>query len=112
MQAIGMSPRRLFVTVLVETTLLSLIGALVGMAIGTGLNLYFAEHGLNLGVFLAEDSFSFMGISISMNVPFSVTLWGTLTPVLAILPVALLCGLWPAITSANLNPAKAIGKKD
>ena len=111
-QAIGMSPRRVFTTVLLETTLLTLAGALVGAALGTGLNLYFAEYGLNLGAFMAQDSFTFLGVSVSMSVPFSVTWWGTLMPIMAILPVALLCGLWPAISSASLRPAKAISKKD
>ncbi len=112
MQAIGMSPQRLFVAVLWETTLLALLGALVGAGIGTGLNLYFAEYGLNLGAFLETDSFSFMGVAVSMRIPFSVTLRGTLVPILAILPVAVVCGLWPALSSARLNPAQAIAKKD
>ncbi|MFB6351371.1 MAG: ABC transporter permease [Bradymonadaceae bacterium] len=112
MQAIGVSPRRLFASVLWETTLLTLIGAIAGAAIGTAVNLYFAEYGLNMGAFVEQDSFSFMGVSVSMRVPFTVTFWGTVTPILAILPVALLCGLWPALSSANLNPAKAIAKKD
>lgn len=112
MQAIGMSPRRLFVAVLLETTLLALIGAVVGAVIGTAMNLYFAEYGLNMGAFVEQESFSFMGVSVSMRVPFTVTFWGTITPILAILPVAVLCGLWPALSSARLNPAKAIAKKD
>jgi ABC-type lipoprotein release transport system permease subunit len=112
MQAIGMSPPKVFAVVLWETTLLTLIGALVGAAIGVGLNAYFAEFGLNLGAFLEQETFTFMGVVVSMRIPFSVSFWGTVTPILAILPVALLCGLWPAYTSASLEPAKAISKKD
>lgn len=108
MQAIGMSPRRILAAVLVETTLLTLAGAIVGAAVGTLLNLYFAEYGLYLGV----GSFDFLGTSMSTRVQFVVTVEGTLLPVAAILPVAVLCGLWPAIASARLNPAKAISKRD
>jgi ABC-type lipoprotein release transport system permease subunit len=112
MQAVGMSPPRVFGVVLWETTLLTLIGALAGAAIGVGLNTYFAAYGLNLGAFLEQDSFTFMGVVVSMRIPFSVSFWGTVAPILAILPVALLCGIWPAYTSARLDPAKAIAKKD
>lgn len=112
MQAIGMSPRRLFVAVLWETTLLTLIGAVVGALIGTGLNLYFAEYGMNLGAFMEEDSFTFMGVALSMRIEFEVSWLGTIEPVLAVLPVALLCGLWPALSSARLDPAKAISSRD
>lgn len=112
MQAIGMSPGRVFATVLLETAMLTLAGAVVGAALGTAVNLYFAEYGLNLAALGASESFSFMGVQLSMRIPFSVGFWGTVTPVLAILPVALLCGLWPAWTSARLDPAQAIAKRD
>lgn len=112
MQAIGMSPGRVFATVMWETTLLSLFGALAGGLVGTGVNLYFAEYGFNMGAFVAEESFSFMGVSVSMRVPFRVTWWGTLEPILAILPVAFLCGIWPALSSARIAPAQAISKRD
>ncbi|MFB6262391.1 MAG: ABC transporter permease [Bradymonadaceae bacterium] len=112
MQAIGMTPSRLFGTVLVETTLLTLFGALLGAAVGTGLNLYFAEYGFDMGMFADGDSFSYMGIAFSERVYFSVTLEGVLTPVAALLPVALVCGLWPAIASARLNPAIALSGRD
>jgi ABC-type antimicrobial peptide transport system permease subunit len=108
MQAIGMSPRRVFAAVLWETTLLTLAGAVVGAGMGTAVNLYFAEYGLDLGL----GSFSFMGTNFSTTIEFVVTVAGTVTPVLAILPVALLCGLWPAVSSARLNPANAISKRD
>lgn len=112
MQAIGMSPGRVFATVMWETVLLSMLGAAAGAVLGTGVNLYFAAYGFDMGAFVAEDSFSFMGISISMRVPFTLSWWGALEPVLAILPVALLCGLWPAVSSATLAPAEAISKRD
>jgi ABC-type lipoprotein release transport system permease subunit len=112
LQAIGMSPGRVFATVLWETTLLTLIGAIVGAALATGVNLYLATYGFHLGVFLEQSSFTFMGVSVSTTLYPVVTFWGTLLPVLAILPVACLCGLWPALTSARLEPARAISKKD
>jgi ABC-type lipoprotein release transport system permease subunit len=112
LQAVGMTPGRLFATVLWETTLLTLIGAVVGAVLGTGLNLYLAEYGFNMGLFVEQDSFTFMGVAVSMRIYPTITWAGTLTPIAAILPVAFLCGLWPALSSARLNPAQAISKRD
>ena len=112
LQAVGMTPGRLFATVLWETTLLTLIGAVVGAVLGTALNVYLAEYGMNMGLFVEQDSFTFMGVAVSMRIYPTVTWAGTLTPIGAILPVAFLCGLWPALSSARLNPAKAISKRD
>ena len=112
MQAIGMSPRRLFATVMLETTLLTMMGAVVGASLGAALNLYFAAYGFNMGVFAGGESFSYMGIAFSERIHFAVTLEGIATPVVAILPVALLCGLWPAVSTAGLNPAVAVAGRD
>ena len=107
-QAIGMSPGRLFGVVMLETVILSLFGALLGVLAGGGLSIYHAAYGFDMGIFASHDTFSMLGVGMSAHVYFIVTLEGVLQPVLALLPVAILCGLWPALTSANLDPASAI----
>jgi ABC-type lipoprotein release transport system permease subunit len=107
-QAIGMSPGRLFGVVMLETVLLSMFGALLGVLAGGGLSIYHAAYGFDMGIFASHDTFSMLGVGMSAHVYFIVTLEGVLQPVLALLPVAILCGLWPALTSANLDPASAI----
>ena len=107
-QAIGMSPGRLFGVVMLETVILSLFGALLGVLAGGGLSIYHAAYGFDMGIFASHDTFSMLGVGMSAHVYFIVTLEGVLQPVLALLPVAILCGLWPALSSANLDPASAI----
>ncbi len=59
-------------------------------------------------MFTDEGSFSFMGVAFSERMPFVVTAANVIRPVVVMLFVALLSGLWPAVRAARIDPAPTI----
>lgn len=114
MMAIGVTPRRLFGTVMVETMLIALGGALLGAALGSAISYYFVVHGLNLAAFSASGDLNFemMGISFSTRLPFVLTLDHVIRPIVALVPFAVLCGLWPAAYSARVEITNALSGRN
>lgn len=106
--AIGMRPRRLFRTVLVEALVLGFAGAILGTILGGAISYWHQTAGLNLALFTDEASFSWMGVTFSDRMYATVTLKSLVQPVWVMLLVAILSGLWPAWTAARLQPAPTI----
>lgn len=108
LMAIGMRPRKMFRMILTESLVLGTIGGLIGTILGAGVTWYHATAGLDLALFTDKGEFTVMGVS------FTGKLYAILTPVAAIQPivvmvlVAFLAGLWPAIQSSRLDPAPTI----
>lgn len=108
MIAIGMRPRRMFRTLVVETLVLGLAGALIGAAAGALLTWYHATAGFDMTVFTDQATFSMMGVSFSERLYFDLTGRMVIEPVVVMLFVAALSGLAPAIRSARIDPAPTI----
>lgn len=108
MMAIGMRPRRMFRALQVETAVLGFVGALIGAAAGTAIAWYHATAGLNLNLFTDQAAFSFMGVAFSDRLYFVLSLQSVLEPVIVMLFVALICGLWPASSAARLDPVPTL----
>jgi ABC-type lipoprotein release transport system permease subunit len=108
MMAIGMRPRRMFRTLVVETLVLGLVGALIGAAVGALLTWYYATAGFDMTVFTDEATFSMMGVSFSDRIYFDLYPNAVIQPVLVMLVVAALSALWPAIKAARIDPAPTI----
>lgn len=108
LMAIGMRPRRMFRMILTESAVLGILGGLIGTALGTALTWYHATAGLNLGLFTEHASYTFMGISFSDRMYSILTPTAALQPILIMVGVALVAGLWPALKSARLDPAPTI----
>ena len=108
MMAIGMRPRRMFRTIVVETLVLGFVGALIGAAGGGLLAWYHATAGFDMTVFTDEATFSMMGVSFSERIYFDLYPGAIIQPVLVMLLVAAVSGLWPAIKSALIDPAPTI----
>jgi ABC-type lipoprotein release transport system permease subunit len=106
--AIGVTPRRLFAVVMAETLLTTMLGAILGALLGWLLSLYFVFYGLDLTLFGELDSFQFMGVSLSNRLFFTVDLMTVAKPVIYIVPVAILCGLWPAWQASKTHITNAI----
>jgi ABC-type lipoprotein release transport system permease subunit len=109
MMAIGMRPRRMFRTLMVETAVLGLVGAAIGATIGGLLSWHHATAGFDLGMFTSRStSFSYMGVTFSERLLFDLSPGAVLQPVLIMVGVALLSGLVPAVSSARIDPAPTI----
>ena len=108
MMALGMRPRRMFRALQVETAVLGLIGAAGGGVVGGALAWYHATAGLNLATFTDQAGFSYMGVAFTDRIYFALSPMAVIQPVVIMLLVALLCGLWPAIKAARLDPAPTL----
>lgn len=106
--AIGVTPKLLFRIVVAETVVLGLVGALAGTVLGVALSLYHASVGINLANFSSQTSFSYLGVSFSDRIYTALDPITALQPLLVMLAVALICGLWPAVQSARLNITQAL----
>lgn len=107
MLALGLSPRFLFLMIILETTLLALLSMVFGSALGFGGHHYFATVGLNLTGFTAER-LTLAGTIISP------ILYSHLRPMrviglfIIIFLVTIVTGLYPAVKASRLAPVKAI----
>jgi len=108
MMAIGMRPRRMFRTLVVESGVVGALGAVIGAAAGAALSWYHQARGLDMGLFTDQAAFSYMGVAFTERLYFVLTPTNVIQPVLVMLAVALLSGLWPAIRSAMIDPAPTI----
>lgn len=108
MMAIGMRPRRMFRTLVVESGVVGLLGALMGAAGGAALSWYHQVNGLDMSLFTDQAAFSYMGVAFTERIYFVLTPEIVVEPVLVMLGVALLSGLWPAVRSARIDPAPTI----
>ncbi len=106
--AIGVAPRQIFGVVVVETLIITLAGAVAGVALGALASWYFVVHGLNLAAFGDVGDFQYMGVSFGSSILFRVDAWVLLKPIIYIVPIALLCGLLPAWNAARVEITNAI----
>jgi ABC-type lipoprotein release transport system permease subunit len=108
LMAIGMRPRRMFRMILTESLVLGTLGGLAGTALGMAVTWYHATRGLDLGMFTRHGEFTFMGVSFTGRIYSILTTTAALQPILVMVFVAFLAGLWPALRSARLDPAPTI----
>ncbi|MFW6200373.1 MAG: ABC transporter permease [Gemmatimonadota bacterium] len=108
MVAVGMRPRRLLGTLTVETTVLGVLGALVGSSFGSALAWYHSTRGFDMGLLADQATFSYMGVAFSERLYFVLTPTHVVQPILVMAFVAMLSGLWPAYQAFRIDPAPTI----
>lgn len=107
--AIGLTPLRIGVMIVLETVMLTTVGAGVGVAAGLGLVQYHATAGLDMGAFASSGAdFDYMGVAFDERIYFVLRADAVFEPVAVILAVAFFCGLWPAISAARIDAVRAI----
>lgn len=108
LMAVGMTPGRLARLVVGETVALVAAGGLVGALLGLAVSGYHAVVGFDMGSLGGGEEMSYMGMTFSDRLYFVVTPEAVLQPLVAVIFVALLCGLWPALKAARLDMTTAI----
>jgi len=108
LMAIGMRPRKMFRMILTESLVLGTIGGLLGTALGAAVTWYHATAGLNLALFTEHGEFTFMGVAFTGRMYSMLTPLAAIQPIVVMVLVAFLAGVWPAVKSARLDPAPTI----
>ena len=107
--AVGLAPRKLGGIVVLEALTLTLIGAAFGVLWGGGLSWYHAVAGLDFAAFNDQlQSLDFNGISMGSRMYFLITPRAVVEPVVVLVTIAGICGLFPAISAARLDAVRAI----
>ena len=100
--AIGTTPSVLARQILIESGLIALIGAFLGAALGFLWVYYNTKYGISLG-----GEFTYQGVLLDeILLRFEPRL--ALNPVIGLITVGIISGVWPALASAKLNPVAAI----
>ncbi|MEJ2202696.1 MAG: ABC transporter permease [Gemmatimonadota bacterium] len=108
LMAIGMRPRRMFRMIVTESLVLGTLGGVLGTVLGVAVTWYHSVHGLNLGIFTDQGGFTWMGVAFSGRIYAILNTAVVIQPVLVMVFVAFLVGLWPALKSARIDPAPTI----
>jgi len=101
--AIGTTPGHMGRMVMAETITITMVGAILGAAAGMGLVYYHSVVGFDMGT-----EFSYGGVTFDSTFFFNVSADILVAPLSVLTVVGLLCGIWPAVSSARLNMVSAI----
>ncbi len=102
--AVGMKRIYIFLLIITETIILSLVGGVVGMIFGEITILYFSKKGIDLTLF--AEGLSSWGISPHLYPELPGYFYAVLT--LMIVFTAILAAIYPAVKTVRLQPSKAI----
>lgn len=108
MMAIGVTPNKLFRVIVAETVVLGLFGALLGGVLGLGFAYYHSTVGIDLAMFSDQTTFSYLGVSFSDRLYTTFSFADAVEPILVMLGVALVCGIWPAVQGARITITAAL----
>ncbi len=112
LMAIGMRPRKMFRMIVAESLVLGTLGGILGTILGVLITWYHSVAGLDLGVFTDKGEFTWMGVSFSGKIFATLNPMVIFQPVLVMVLVAFLSGLWPALKSARIDPAPTIAGRN
>jgi ABC-type lipoprotein release transport system permease subunit len=108
LMAIGMRPRKMFRMIVTESLVLGTLGGILGTILGVAVTWYHSVAGLDLGLFTDKGGFTWMGVSFTGKIHAILTPMIIFQPVVVMVAVAFLAGLWPAVKSARIDPAPTI----
>lgn len=104
LRAVGMSKRRVFALIMLETVFLSLTGAIVSIVVTIPLVHYFGSHGLNALAF--AKGFEDIGFAAIIYPRLSIDSYAGLT--ILVMVSAIIASIGPARKALSLNPVEAI----
>ena len=106
LMAVGMNKAKVFVMIMLETLLLGLISAPIGMLIGYLLVLMTRRNGINLSAY--SDGMAEFGMSSMVYPSLETGVYWQLA--IAVLLTTILGALYPAYKAIKLKPVEAIRK--
>jgi ABC-type antimicrobial peptide transport system permease subunit len=107
MKALGVGPGLVFASIVMEALIEALAAGLVALAIGLPLCFAMEAWGLDLR-FLMPESANMGGLAFDPVLTSRLTLSAVLTPLAALVGMALLAVLYPALKAARLDPVAAM----
>jgi len=109
--ALGCAPSRIVSMIILEASMLGLIGVTAGTLVGVGVNALLARHGVDMAAFgdqAALENLSFGGMNYALRIAPRTSLLTVLGGVGAVLLTSLLSSLWPALHASRLQPVEAM----
>jgi ABC-type lipoprotein release transport system permease subunit len=107
MMAIGTSKRKLFSIVMAEATVLALVSAAVGLALGLWGHHYIATHGIDVGA-LAGGDYEFAGIAFSGKIYSRLSVGVVAKWTATVIGLVLASAVYPAVRATRLEPVEAM----
>lgn len=104
LMAIGMTRKRVFNMILLETIFLTLSGTIVGIILASALSLYFGQAGIDLST--GTEVYESMGYASMIYPVLSAEIIIKVT--LMVIIASILSAIYPAIKALKLKPAEAI----
>ena len=102
MRAIGTRPGRLIVLIVLETGMLSIIAAVIGLGVAWPVNYWFSVHGISL-----SEPIQYGGITMD-TMQSMVAPWIFVVPAVLTITTALLVSIIPALRAAKITPVDAL----
>jgi ABC-type lipoprotein release transport system permease subunit len=104
LMAIGMNKKRVFMMIMLETVMLSLVGAVIGMLISYPVLVYTHQYGIHFPQF--AEGFEKMGYSSSVYPSYDLKIFFQTT--ILVIITGILASVYPARKALKLNPADAV----
>jgi ABC-type lipoprotein release transport system permease subunit len=103
--AIGMNRKRVFSMIMIETIFLTIVGALVGLALNSILIAHFNKVGIDLTKMMGE-AFEAIGFDSMIYPEMGPVYYFGIT--VLVVAAAILSSIYPALKAVKLNPAEAV----
>jgi ABC-type lipoprotein release transport system permease subunit len=104
LMAIGMSKARIFLMIVLETILLSITGASIGLALGLFAIRYFGTHGIDLSIW----SKGLEQVGFDPIIYTSIDRFFVAIVVILVLATGMLASIFPAMKALRLKPVEAL----
>ncbi len=108
--AMGLKPKKIIHLILAESAMLAGLSAVLGTGLGLLGHWYLASVGLPMEISEGEG-FVLSGVALDPVVRGILTAQGVWVPVLTVMTVSLLGGIWPAWRAGRLDPVDALSQE-